>query len=273
MAKHNKTINHLMIALAALQDGDVEEAQEALTDAVSQDDFDDALEVLDEVQESTFDEEASDEEETEEPDFAEEEIADALAEEEGVEVETTAGALTITMAGVRNARRAVRVIKSLASVEDAEEVEEDEVPEEIEGEFAHVIRASIEGEDVLIGVNDDGSAEVMAIEEEDEDVEAGGKKPGSGDKKAPKPGGSRKGGSHGYGFTHPSARSGGAKGGKSHASTDEDFDSWDEEETEEDEEENLAPTASVRRSRQAARRRATVAGLNFDIIARNKRSV
>ena len=66
MAKHNKTINHLMIALAALQDGDVEEAQEALTDAVSQDDFDDALEVLDEVQESTFDEEASDEEETEE---------------------------------------------------------------------------------------------------------------------------------------------------------------------------------------------------------------
>lgn len=268
MAKHNKTINHLMIALAALQDGDVEEAQEALTDAVSEDDFDEALEVLDEVQESTFDEEASDEE-TDEPDLAEEEIADALAEEEGVEVETTAGALTITMAGVRNARRAVRVIKSLASVEDAEEVEEDEVPEEIEGEFAHVIRASIEGEDVLIGVNDDGSAEVMAIEEEDEDVEAGGKKPGSGVKKAPKPGGSRKGGSHGYGFTHPSARS----GGKSHASTDEDFDSWDEEETEEDEEENLAPTASVRRSRQAARRRATVAGLNFDIIARNKRSV
>ena len=45
MAKHNKTINHLMIALAALQDGDVEEAQEALKDAVSEDDFDDALEV------------------------------------------------------------------------------------------------------------------------------------------------------------------------------------------------------------------------------------
>ena len=240
MAKHNKTINHLMIALAALQDGDVEEAQEALTDAVSQDDFDDALEVLDEVQESTFDEEASDDEdEGVEPDLAEEEIADALAEEEGVEVETTAGALTITMAGVRNARRAVRVIKSLASVEDAEEVDEDEVPEEIEGEFAHVIRASIEGEDVLIGVNDDGSAEVMAIEEEDEDVEAGGAR---------------------------------IKSKKPKAST-EDFDSWDEEETEEDEEENLAPTASVRRSRQAARRRATVAGLNFDIIARNKRSV
>ena len=244
MAKHNKTINHLMIALAALQDGDVEEAQEALTDAVSQDDFDDALEVLDEVQESTFDEE-----ETEEPDFAEEEIADALAEEEGVEVETTAGALTITMAGVRNARRAVRVIKSLASVEDAEEVEEDEVPEEIEGEFAHVIRASIEGEDVLIGVNDDGSAEVMAIEEEDEDVEAGGAKKGPDGKPHPKTGGR-----------------------KAKAST-EDFDSWDEEETEEDEEEDLAPTASIRRSRQAARRRATVAGLNFDIIARNKRSV
>ena len=258
MAKHNKTINHLMIALAALQDGDVEEAQEALTDAVSQDDFDDALEVLDEVQESTFDEEASDDEdEGVEPDLAEEEIADALAEEEGVEVETTAGALTITMAGVRNARRAVRVIKSLASVEDAEEVEEDEVPEEIEGEFAHVIRASIEGEDVLIGVNDDGSAEIMAIEEEDDEVEArgvafkkGGKTPKgghdmSGPRKAPK---------------------------KATASTDEDFDSWDEEETDEDEE-NLAPTASIRRSRQAARRRATVAGLNFDIIARNKRSV
>lgn len=264
MAKHNKTINHLMIALAALQDGDVEEAQEALTDAVSQDDFDDALEVLDEVQESTFDEEASDEEETEEPDFAEEEIADALAEEEGVEVETTAGALTITMAGVRNARRAVRVIKSLASVEDAEEVEEDEVPEEIEGEFAHVIRASIEGEDVLIGVNDDGSAEVMAIEEEDDEVEAGGKAKAT-------PGHMKmKGG-------HPSGKAkatpgGGRKGPKSHASTDEDFDSWDEEETEEDEE-DLAPTASIRRSRQAARRRATVAGLNFDIIARNKRSV
>ena len=248
MAKHNKTINHLMIALAALQDGDVEEAQEALTDAVSQDDFDDALEVLDEVQESTFDEEASDEDEGVEPDLAEEEIADALAEEEGVEVETTAGALTITMAGVRNARRAVRVIKSLASVEDAEEVEEDEVPEEIEGEFAHVIRASIEGEDVLIGVNDDGSAEVMAIEEEDEDVEAGGAKKGPDGKPHPKTGGR-----------------------KAKAST-EDFDSWDEEETEEDEE-DLAPTASIRRSRQAARRRATVAGLNFDIIARNKRSV
>lgn len=248
MAKHNKTINHLMIALAALQDGDVEEAQEALTDAVSQDDFDDALEVLDEVQESTFDEEASDDEdEGVEPDLAEEEIADALAEEEGVEVETTAGALTITMAGVRNARRAVRVIKSLASVEDAEEVEEDEVPEEIEGEFAHVIRASIEGEDVLIGVNDDGSAEVMAIEEEDEEASEDEEKP-----------------------TAKVARARASR--KVKASTDEDFDSWDEEEVE-DEEENLAPTASVRRSRQAARRRATVAGLNFDIIARNKRSV
>lgn len=253
MAKHNKTINHLMIALAALQDGDVEEAQEALTDAVSEDDFDDALEVLDEVQESTFDEEASDDEDL---DLAEEEIADALAEEEGVEVETTAGALTITMAGVRNARRAVRVIKSLASVEDAEEVEEDEVPEEIEGEFAHVIRASIEGENVLIGVNDDGSAEVMAIEEEDEDVE-----------------GSRKYSSRTKGGSNPSSSKPAKKGPKkATASTDEDFDSWDEEETEEDEEE-LAPTASVRRSRQAARRRATVAGLNFDIIARNKRSV
>lgn len=248
MAKHNKTINHLMIALAALQDGDVEEAQEALTDAVSQDDFDDALEVLDEVQESTFDEEASEEDEGVEPDLAEEEIADALAEEEGVEVETTAGALTITMAGVRNARRAVRVIKSLASVEDAEEVEEDEVPEEIEGEFAHVIRASIEGEDVLIGVNDDGSAEVMAIETEDEEASEDEEKP-----------------------TAKVARARASR--KVKASTDEDFDSWDEEETEEDEEENLAPTASVRRSRQAARRRATVAGLNFDIIARNKRSV
>lgn len=247
MAKHNKTINHLMIALAALQDGDVEEAQEALTDAVSQDDFDDALEVLDEVQESTFDEEASDEEETDEPDLAEEEIADALAEEEGVEVETTAGALTITMAGVRNARRAVRVIKSLASVEDAEEVEEDEVPEEIEGEFAHVIRASIEGKDVLIGVNDDGSAEVMAIETEDEEAPEDEEKP-----------------------TAKVARARASR--KVKASTDEDFDSWDEEETEEDEE-DLAPTASIRRSRQAARRRATVAGLNFDIIARNKRSV
>lgn len=257
MAKHNKTINHLMIALAALQDGDVEEAQEALTDAVSQDDFDDALEVLDEVQESTFDEEASDEEETEEPDFAEEEIADALAEEEGVEVETTAGALTITMAGVRNARRAVRVIKSLASVEDAEEVEEDEVPEEIEGEFAHVIRASIEGEDVLIGVNDDGSAEVMAIEEEDDEVEARGV--------AFKKGGKTPKGGHGMSAPRKAPK-------KATASTDEDFDSWDEEETEEDEE-DLAPTASIRRSRQAARRRATVAGLNFDIIARNKRSV
>lgn len=263
MAKHNKTINHLMIALAALQDGDVEEAEIALKDAVSEDDFDDALEVLDEVQESTFDEEASDDEDTDEPDLAEEEIADALAEEEGVEVETTAGALTITMAGVRNARRAVRVIKSLASVEDAEEVEEDEVPEEIEGEFAHVIRASIEGEDVLIGVNDDGSAEVMAIETEDEDVEAGGKKPGSGVKF---------GGGKGD-YPQSKSKAGGRKGPKSHASTDEDFDSWDEEETEEDEEEDLAPTASIRRSRQAARRRATVAGLNFDIIARNKRSV
>lgn len=259
MAKHNKTINHLMIALAALQDGDVEEAQEALTDAVSQDDFDDALEVLDEVQESTFDEEASDDEdEGVEPDLAEEEIADALAEEEGVEVETTAGALTITMAGVRNARRAVRVIKSLASVEDAEEVEEDEVPEEIEGEFAHVIRASIEGEDVLIGVNDDGSAEVMAIEEEDDEVEARGV--------AFKKGGKTPKGGHDMSAPRKAPK-------KATASTDEDFDSWDEEETEEDEEENLAPTASVRRSRQAARRRATVAGLNFDIIARNKRSV
>lgn len=258
MAKHNKTINHLMIALAALQDGDVEEAQEALTDAVSQDDFDDALEVLDEVQESTFDEEASDEdEEGVEPDLAEEEIADALAEEEGVEVETTAGALTITMAGVRNARRAVRVIKSLASVEDAEEVEEDEVPEEIEGEFAHVIRASIEGEDVLIGVNDDGSAEVMAIEEEDDEVEARGV--------AFKKGGKTPKGGHDMSAPRKAPK-------KATASTDEDFDSWDEEETEEDEE-DLAPTASIRRSRQAARRRATVAGLNFDIIARNKRSV
>lgn len=254
MAKHNKTINHLMIALAALQDGDVEEAQEALTNAVSQDDFDDALEVLDEVQESTFDEEAS-----EEPDLAEEEIADALAEEEGVEVETTAGALTITMAGVRNARRAVRVIKSLASVEDAEEVEEDEVPEEIEGEFAHVIRASIEGEDVLIGVNDDGSAEVMAIEEEDDEVEARGV--------AFKKGGKTPKGGHDMSAPRKAPK-------KATASTDEDFDSWDEEETDEDEnEEDLAPTASIRRSRQAARRRATVAGLNFDIIARNKRSV
>lgn len=260
MAKHNKTINHLMIALAALQDGDVEEAQEALTDAVSQDDFDDALEVLDEVQESTFDEEASDEEdEGVEPDLAEEEIADALAEEEGVEVETTAGALTITMAGVRNARRAVRVIKSLASVEDAEEVEEDEVPEEIEGEFAHVIRASIEGEDVLIGVNDDGSAEVMAIEEEDDEVEARGV--------AFKKGGKTPKGGHDMSAPRKAPK-------KATASTDEDFDSWDEEETDEDEnEEDLAPTASIRRSRQAARRRATVAGLNFDIIARNKRSV
>lgn len=239
MAKHNKTINHLMIALAALQDGDVEEAQEALTDAVSEDDFDDALEVLDEVQESTFDEDDDD-------DLAEEEIADALAEEEGVEVETTAGALTITMAGVRNARRAVRVIKSLASVEDAEEVEEDEVPEEIEGEFAHVIRASIEGEDVLIGVNDDGSAEVMAIEEDDE-VDAGKK-------------------------TASDKTNTGRKGPKKKAtaSTDDDFDSWDEDD---DDDEDLTQTASTRLNRQAARRRATVAGLNFDIIARNKRSV
>lgn len=258
MAKHNKTINHLMIALAALQDGDVEEAEIALKDAVSEDDFDDALEVLDEVQESTFDEEASeDEDEGVEPDLAEEEIADALAEEEGVEVETTAGALTITMAGVRNARRAVRVIKSLASVEDAEEVEEDEVPEEIEGEFAHVIRASIEGEDVLIGVNDDGSAEVMAIEEEDDEVEARGV--------AFKKGGKTPKGGHDMSAPRKAPK-------KATASTDEDFDSWDEEETEEDEE-DLAPTASIRRSRQAARRRATVAGLNFDIIARNKRSV
>lgn len=248
MAKHNKTINHLMIALAALQDGDVEEAQEALTDAVSEDDFDDALEVLDEVQESTFDEEASEEDEGVEPD---------LAEEEGVEVETTAGALTITMAGVRNARRAVRVIKSLASVEDAEEVEEDEVPEEIEGEFAHVIRASIEGEDVLIGVNDDGSAEVMAIETEDDEVEARGV--------AFKKGGKTPKGGHDMSAPRKAPK-------KATASIDEDFDSWDEEETEEDEE-DLAPTASIRRSRQAARRRATVAGLNFDIIARNKRSV
>lgn len=247
MAKHNKTINHLMIALAALQDGDVEEAEIALKDAVSEDDFDDALEVLDEVQESTFDEEASDEEdEGVEPDLAEEEIADALAEEEGVEVETTAGALTITMAGVRNARRAVRVIKSLASVEDAEEVEEDEVPEEIEGEFAHVIRASIEGEDVLIGVNDDGSAEVMAIETEDEEASEDEEK--------------------------PTAKVARARASRKVKASTEDFDSWDEEETEEDEE-DLAPTASIRRSRQAARRRATVAGLNFDIIARNKRSV
>lgn len=260
MAKHNKTINHLMIALAALQDGDVEEAQEALTDAVSEDDFDDALEVLDEVQESTFDEEASDDEdEGVESDLAEEEIADALAEEEGVEVETTAGALTITMAGVRNARRAVRVIKSLASVEDAEEIEEDEVPEEIEGEFAHVIRASIEGEDVLIGVNDDGSAEVMAIEEEDDEVEARGV--------AFKKGGKTPKGGHDMSAPRKAPK-------KATASTDEDFDSWDEEETDEDEnEEDLAPTASIRRSRQADRRRATVAGLNFDIIARNKRSV
>lgn len=246
MAKHNKTINHLMIALAALQDGDVEEAEIALKDAVSEDDFDDALEVLDEVQESTFDEEASDDEDTDEPDLAEEEIADALAEEEGVEVETTAGALTITMAGVRNARRAVRVIKSLASVEDAEEVEEDEVPEEIEGEFAHVIRASIEGEDVLIGVNDDGSAEVMAIETEDEEASEDEEK--------------------------PTAKVARARASRKVKASTEDFDSWDEEETEEDEE-DLAPTASIRRSRQAARRRATVAGLNFDIIARNKRSV
>lgn len=257
MAKHNKTINHLMIALAALQDGDVEEAEIALKDAVSEDDFDDALEVLDEVQESTFDEEASEEDEGVEPDLAEEEIADALAEEEGVEVETTAGALTITMAGVRNARRAVRVIKSLASVEDAEEVEEDEVPEEIEGEFAHVIRASIEGEDVLIGVNDDGSAEIMAIEEEDDEVEARGV--------AFKKGGKTPKGGHDMSAPRKAPK-------KATASTDEDFDSWDEEETEEDEE-DLAPTASIRRSRQAARRRATVAGLNFDIIARNKRSV
>lgn len=247
MAKHNKTINHLMIALAALQDGDVEEAEIALKDAVSEDDFDDALEVLDEVQESTFDEEASDDEDDGvEPDLAEEEIADALAEEEGVEVETTAGALTITMAGVRNARRAVRVIKSLASVEDAEEVEEDEVPEEIEGEFAHVIRASIEGEDVLIGVNDDGSAEVMAIETEDEEASEDEEK--------------------------PTAKVARARASRKVKASTEDFDSWDEEETEEDEE-DLAPTASIRRSRQAARRRATVAGLNFDIIARNKRSV
>lgn len=257
MAKHNKTINHLMIALAALQDGDVEEAEIALKDAVSEDDFDDALEVLDEVQESTFDEEASEEDEGVEPDLAEEEIADALAEEEGVEVETTAGALTITMAGVRNARPAVRVIKSLASVEDAEEVEEDEVPEEIEGEFAHVIRASIEGEDVLIGVNDDGSAEVMAIETEDDEVEARGV--------AFKKGGKTPKGGHDMSAPRKAPK-------KATASTDEDFDSWDEEETEEDEE-DLAPTASIRRSRQAARRRATVAGLNFDIIARNKRSV
>lgn len=239
MAKHNKTINHLMIALAALQDGDVEEAQEALKDAVSEDDFDDALEVLDEVQESTFDEDEDD-------DLAEEEIADALAEEEGVEVETTAGALTITMAGVRNARRAVRVIKSLASVEDAEEVEEDEVPEEIEGEFAHVIRASIEGEDVLIGVNDDGSAEIMSIEQEDDEEEA--RKKTASDKK-------------------PMGRKGPKK---ATASTDEDFDSWDEDD---DDDEDLTQTASTRLNRQAARRRATVAGLNFDIIARNKRSV
>ena len=246
MAKHNKTINHLMIALAALQDGDVEEAEIALKDAVSEDDFDDALEVLDEVQESTFDEEASEEDEGVEPDLAEEEIADALAEEEGVEVETTAGALTFTMAGVRNARRAVRVIKSLASVEDAEEVEEDEVPEEIEGEFAHVIRASIEGEDVLIGVNDDGSAEVMAIETEDEEASEDEEK--------------------------PTAKVARARASRKVKASTEDFDSWDEEETEEDEE-DLAPTASIRRSRQAARRRATVAGLNFDIIARNKRSV
>lgn len=222
MAKHNKTINHLMIALAALQDGDVEEAQEALTDAVSQDDFDDALEVLDEVQESTFDSE-------DETADADEQIADALEEEEGVEVEDVEGSLIVTMAGVRTARRAVRVIKTMASVEDAEELEEDEVPEEIDGEFAHVIKASIDGEDVLIGVNDDGTAEVMQVETEDEEA------------------------------------------GKNCVASEEDFDSWDDEE---DDEEDLAPTASTRRrTNTVARRRATVAGLNFDRIARNKNSI
>ena len=234
---HNKTINHLIIALAALQDGDVEEAQEALTDAVSQPDFDEALEVLDEVQEGTFDGEeemASDE--------VEDTVVDALSEEEGVDVDVEAGVVTMTLAGVRNARRAVRVIKTMASVEDAEEVDEEEVPEEIAGEFAHVIKASIDGEDVLIGVNDDGSAEVMAIEDEEADV----------DEEDTTPTASRR------------ARR------KTTASA-EDFDSWDED-TEEDEE-DTTPTASVRRSRQSARRRATVAGLNFSVIARNKRSI
>lgn len=236
---HNKTINHLIIALAALQDGDVEEAQEALTDAVSQPDFDEALEVLDEVQEGTFDGEeemASDE--------VEDTVVDALSEEEGVDVDVEAGVVTMTLAGVRNARRAVRVIKTMASVEDAEEVDEEEVPEEIAGEFAHVIKASIDGEDVLIGVNEDGSAEVMSVEDEEADVD---------EEEGLAPTASRR------------ARR------KTTASA-EDFDSWDED-TEEDDEENLAPTASVRRSRQSARRRATVAGLNFNVIARNKRSI
>lgn len=236
---HNKTINHLIIALAALQDGDVEEAQEALTDAVSQPDFDEALEVLDEVQEGTFDGEeemASDE--------VEDTVVDALSEEEGVDVDVEAGVVTMTLAGVRNARRAVRVIKTMASVEDAEEVDEEEVPEEIAGEFAHVIKASIDGEDVLIGVNDDGSAEVMAIEDEPEEDKE--------EDEGLAPTASRR------------ARR------KTTASADEDFDSWDEEP---EDEEDTTPTASVRRSRQSARRRATVAGLNFNVIARNKRSI
>ena len=71
----------------------------------------------------------------------------------------------------------------------------------------------------------------------------------------------------------PTAKVARARASRKVKASTEDFDSWDEEETEEDEEEGLAPTASIRRSRQAARRRATVAGLNFDIIARNKRSV
>ena len=97
----------------------------------------------------------------------------------------------------------------------------------------------------------------MAIEEEDDEVEARGV--------AFKKGGKTPKGGHDMSAPRKAPK-------KATASTDEDFDSWDEEETEEDEE-DLAPTASIRRSRQAARRRATVAGLNFDIIARNKRSV
>ena len=243
--KHSKALDHLLVAVASLQEGNAEEAEEALTEALEAEDLDETLAELSEMQDEALEQETAEADED-----VQEAVEEALEDEEGVEVAHVRGRLIVTMAGVRNARQAKRVFKSLASVDDVEDLD----PEEYDLDGEEAVQATIDGEEVVVSFDEDGTAEVMQVE--DNEVESA---------------------KHGSGFKRsgaPMPRDKKVKH-KSEASTDEEFDSWDEDD-------EYFETARVRRSRQAARRRnrttasrakRTLAGLNLNRIARNRNSL
>lgn len=154
--KHSKALDHLLVAIASLQEGDVEQAEEALQDTLASDDLDETLAELSEMQ----DEALANEDVSEGDEEVAEAIEEALEDEEGVEVARVRGRMIVTMAGVRNARQAKRVFKSLASVEDVEDVD----PEEFGLEGEEAVQATIDGEEVVVSFDEDGEAEVFQAE-------------------------------------------------------------------------------------------------------------